>query len=137
MKLLKVCNTYERVGNQLLVDGNIAISDSGKIFSSFISEYELAIYKRGRDIKPLEFNISNLGLEYGKFGSIFHTHCPIEIEDDVVVLDARALYSRKMISQYMEKKLIDALAIISKDMRVNRIRIRRGVYDIWLDIVRI
>lgn len=132
-----MCNTYERVGNQLLVDGNIAISDSGKIFSSFISEYELAIYKRGRDIKPLEFNISNLGLEYGKFGSIFHTHCPIEIEDDVVVLDARALYSRKMISQYMEKKLIDALAIISKDMRVNRIRIRRGVYDIWLDIVRI
>lgn len=132
-----MCNTYERVGNQLLVDGNIAISDSGKIFSSFISEYKLAIYKRGRDIKPLEFNISNLGLEYGKFGSIFHTHCPIEIEDDVVVLDARALYSRKMISQYMEKKLIDALAIISKDMRVNRIRIRRGVYDIWLDIVRI
>lgn len=137
MKLLKVYNTYERVGNQLLVDGNIAISDSGEISIYFISGYELAIYERDRDIKPLEFSISNLCLEYGKFGSMFHIHCPIEIEDNVVVLDARALYSRKMISPYMEKKLIDALAIISKDMRVNRIRIRRGVYDIWLDMVQI
>ena len=112
------------MGNQLLVDGNIAISDSGKIFSSFISEYELAIYKRGRDIKLLEFNISNLGLEYGKFGSIFHIHCPIEVENNVVVLDARALYNRKMISQHTEKKLVGVLSLISKDMRVGRIRIR-------------
>ena len=133
---MKLVNVYKRVVNQLLVDGNIAISDSGKVFSSFISEYELAIYKRGRDIKPLEFNISNFGLEYGNFGSIFHVHCPIEVEDNVVVLDARALYSRKMISQYTKRKLVGALSLISKNMRVGRIRIRRGVYDIWLDMVQ-
>lgn len=136
MKLLKVYNKYERVGNQLLVDGNIAISDSGKVFSSFVSEYELSIYKRGRDIKPLEFNISNLGLEYGKFGSIFHVHCPIEVEDNVVVLDARALYNRKMISQHIERKLVGALSLIAKDMRIGKIRLKRGVYDIWLDMVQ-
>lgn len=133
---MKLVNVYNRVGNQLLVDGNIAISDSGKVFSSFVSEYELAIYKRGRDIKPLEFNISNLGLEYGKFGSIFHVHCPIEIKDNVVVLDTRTLYNRKMISQHTERKLVGALSLIAKDMRVGRIRIMRGVYDIWLDMVQ-
>ena len=124
MKLLKVCNKYERVGNQLLVDGNIAISNSGEISNYFISGYELAIYERDRDIKPLEFSISNLCLEYGKFGSIFYLHCPIEIEDNVVVLDARALYNRKMVSPYVEKKIIDALAIIAKDTEAFSIAIK-------------
>ena len=124
MKLLKVYNKYERVGNQLLVDGNIAISDSGEISNYFISGYELAIYERDRDIKQLEFNISNLCLEYGKFGSIFHLHCPIEIKGNVVVLDARALYNRKMISPYMEKKISDALAVIAKDTKAFSIAIK-------------
>lgn len=113
MKRLKVVNEYEYSNKGVSVNGILEEDSIG-----LLSEFEKTLIKSDKKPKTLEFSMNSLGLEFSKASSIHHVFCPMYVQKGVLILDVRELHRKKILSEYLRVRLLEALIDFREDMNV-------------------